>query len=82
MLDLFGNPFRPPRLEPGWLSPGGPAWQIARAIYDEDSFGDLPYLGDALEEAGCHDAGLLEHCRAKGTHWRGCWVVDAVLGYS
>ena len=23
---------------------------------------------------------VLEHCRAAGPHWMGCWVVDMVLG--
>lgn len=78
--DLVGNPFRPPRLDPAWLSPASPVAQLARVIYDEDRFGDLPYLGDALEEAGCPDPGVLEHCHGKGPHYRGCWVVDAVLG--
>jgi hypothetical protein len=78
--DLVGNPFRPAQLDPGWLSPAFPVVQLARVIYDEDRFGDLPYLGDALEEAGCPDASILEHCHGKGPHYRGCWVVDAVLG--
>src|SRR5262245_49331220 len=79
--DLVGNPFRPPALDPAWLSPSSPVVLLARVIYSEDRFGDLPCLGDALEEAGCSDDHLLAHCRGKGPHWRGCWVVDAVLGY-
>jgi hypothetical protein len=79
--DLIGNPFRPSVIDPAWLSDSSPVTQMARVIYTEDRFGDLPILGNALEEASCTDVRLLEHCRAKGEHWRGCWVVDAILGY-
>jgi hypothetical protein len=40
----------------------------------------LAVLSDALEEAGCSDAQLLDHLRSAGPHVRGCWAVDAVLG--
>ena len=36
-------------------------------------------MADALEEAGCTDAALLDHLRGVGTHYRGCWTVDLVL---
>jgi hypothetical protein len=80
--DLFGNPFRPGALDPFWLAyDGGAVQKLARVIYDEDRFGDLPVLADALEEAGCDCAEVLEHCRARRPHNRGCWVVDLALGY-
>jgi hypothetical protein len=53
---------------------------MAAVIYRERRFGDLGIVGDALEEAGCDDADLLDHCRAAVPHARGCWVVDALLG--
>jgi hypothetical protein len=82
LQDLFGNPFRPSRLDPTWLVHDDKAViNLARVIYDEDRFGDLPILADALEEAGCWDADVLGHCRASQPHYRGCWVVDAVLGH-
>ncbi len=40
----------------------------------------LAILADALEEAGCADPELLGHLRGPGSHVRGCWAVDAVLG--
>ncbi len=80
--DLFGNPFRPLQIDPFWLlTDDGAAQHLARVIYDEDRFGDLPYLADALEDAGCTCETILEHSRAKQPHYRGCWVVDAVLGF-
>jgi hypothetical protein len=56
--------------------------KLARSIYQEERFHDLPVLADALEEAGCTDADILAHCRQPGSHVRGCWVVDAILGKS
>src|SRR5690348_13775198 len=35
---------------------------------------------DALEDAGCTDPRILDHCRQPGEHVRGCWVVDLLLG--
>jgi hypothetical protein len=80
---LVGDPFRPVRIEPSWLAwHGGAAVKIASAIYDARSFADLPVLADALEEAGCDSADLLDHCRGPGGHVRGCWAVDLVLDRS
>jgi hypothetical protein len=36
-------------------------------------------LADALEEAGCTDAELLQHLRGPGPHVRGCHLVDLLL---
>ena len=55
---------------------------LARSMYDARDFSSIPILADALEEAGCQDAAILSHCREQGTHVRGCWVVDLVLGKS
>jgi hypothetical protein len=81
MRDFYGpTPFRRVRLEPAWLAANdGAVPTLARAIYDEGRWTDLPILGDALEEAGCDDADLLGHCRGGGRHYRGCWVVDLIL---
>jgi hypothetical protein len=40
----------------------------------------LPILADALEDAGCESAELLNHCRCSGVHVRGCWVINKLLG--
>jgi hypothetical protein len=74
-------PFHPVRIEPAWLALDDQSvWRLARAIYEERAFADLPILADALEEAGCTDARLLDHCREPGEHIPGCWAVDLVLG--
>jgi hypothetical protein len=79
LRDLIGNPFLPSRLDPAWLTQD--VLQLAQVIYDEGQFGEMPYLADALLDAGCGDEAVLEHCRGREPHYRGCWVVDLLLGY-
>jgi hypothetical protein len=40
----------------------------------------LAVLADALEESGCTNGDILGHLRQPGTHVRGCWALDKVLG--
>jgi hypothetical protein len=80
LRDLVGNPFRPVAASPSWLTAG--VRSLARAIYQDRTFDLLPLLADALEEAGCTNAAILNHCRNPGEHVRGCWAVDLVLGKS
>jgi hypothetical protein len=81
---IFGNPFRaPPSIDLAWLAYNdGAVRKLAQSIYDERAFGRLLMLADAVEEAGCADAGILAHCREPGEHVRGCWVVDLLFGKS
>jgi ATP-dependent Clp protease ATP-binding subunit ClpA len=68
-------------IEPGWLSwQGSVVGRIAAQIHDEQRWHDLPVLADALEEAGCCNQEILDHCRQPGLHGGRCWVVDLVLG--
>ncbi len=79
--EVLGNPFRPVSVEPAWLAwSGGAVTALARGIRQDCRFEDLPLLADALEEAGCADESMLEHCRRPGGHMRGCWVIDLLLG--
>jgi hypothetical protein len=81
LRDLFGNPFRPVTLDPVYRTwSGGALVKLARAIYEEGRFADLPVLADALEDAGCTNTDVLTHCRSGSEHVRGCWVVDLLLG--
>src|SRR5262249_49758118 len=81
LREIFGNPFRPPAIDPAWLRwNDGTVPRLARVIYDERSFETLPVLADALEDAGCPDVALLQHCRSGAGHFRGCWAIDAILG--
>jgi hypothetical protein len=81
LREIVGDPFRPVRIDPAWRAwDGGCVPGLARTIYQERAFDRLPVLADALEEAGCADAGLLDHFRGPGPHVLGCWALDAVLG--
>jgi len=81
LRDILGNPFRPTAVDPAWLAwNAGTIVSLAQAIYDDRAFDRLPILADALEEAGCHDADILAHCRGPGPHLRGCWCLDLLLG--
>jgi hypothetical protein len=81
LREIFGNPFRPVTADPAWLRWNeAAAVHLAETIYDECAFDRLLVLGDALEEAGCAEPAILEHCRRPGPHARGCWAVDLLLG--
>jgi hypothetical protein len=76
--DVLGNPFNPAALDPSWLT--STVLALAAGIYCEKAFDRMPILADALEDAGCDDEDVLNHCRLPGEHVRGCWVLDLVLG--
>ena len=88
LRELFGNPFTTPRSKSrtrrGWML--DPLWRtdtavaLARKMYESRDFGAMPILADALQDAGCDNDDILNHCRGPGPHVRGCWVVDLVLG--
>jgi hypothetical protein len=75
--DLVGNPFRAVTVDSAWRT--ATVISLAITIYDERAFDRLPILADALEDAGCDNADILNHCRQPGEHVRGCWVVDKIL---
>ena len=76
--DIFGNPLRPFALTSEWRT--DIAVSLARQMYELRDFGAMPILADALQDAGCDNPDILDHCRGPGPHVRGCWVVDRVLG--
>jgi hypothetical protein len=82
LRDIFGPlPFRPVAIDPAWLRWNhGTVPAVARRVYEDRAFNDLPILADALEDAGCTDADILAHCRSGGGHVRGCWALDLLLG--
>jgi hypothetical protein len=80
LRELFGNPFRSVTANRAWLGwNDGTVGKIARVVYQERCFAEMPVLADALEEAGCADGDLLAHCRQSAEHFRGCWVLDLLL---
>lgn len=79
LRDIIGNPFRPVAFSPEWRT--DTAVTLAHTMYESREFGTMPILADALQDAGCDSAGVLNHCRdTNQIHVRGCWVVDLVLG--
>jgi hypothetical protein len=81
LREVLGNPFRPAPFDPAWVAANdGAVRKLAESVYEERAFDRLPILADALEDAGCSDAELLDHVRTGGEHVRGCWVVDLCLG--
>jgi hypothetical protein len=76
--EIIANPFRPVVFAVPWLTRDAVA--IAKDIYGERRFEDMPILADALEEAGCNNATILAHCRQSGQHVRGCWLIDTLTG--
>jgi hypothetical protein len=88
LLDIIGNPFRPPlAIAPSLLAwRDGTVKRLAEAAYEERvlpagtlDFGRLAVLADALEEAS-GDAELVGHLRGPEPHYCGCWVVDLLTG--
>jgi hypothetical protein len=75
---IVGNPLRPVAFDPRWRT--ADVLGVARGVYEERAFDRLPVLMDALLDAGCDNADVLDHCRSPGPHVRGCWVVDLILG--
>lgn len=80
LRDIFGPlPYRPVPFSPSWQT--STAVTLARTMYESRDFSAMPILADALQDAGCDDSEVLNHCRAaNASHVRGCWVVDLVLG--
>ena len=77
LRDIF-NPFYPAPLAPSWLS--STVVTLAEGIYQGRAFDGMPILADALQDAGCDNDDILNHCRGEGPHVRGCWVVDLITG--
>jgi hypothetical protein len=84
LRDVVGNPFHKVVVDPVWLNPT--VSSLAQAAYEGLSLPEgtldpprLVVLADALEDAGCTNADLLDHLRGIGPHVRGCWPLDLLL---
>lgn len=76
--EIFGNPFSPVAIDPSWLT--ATVLELARQMYESGDFSPMPMLANALQDAGCDNNDILNHCRSEAVHVRGCWVVDLLLG--
>jgi hypothetical protein len=75
--EVFANPFRITPMNPSWLSRS--VSDCARKVYDQRQFDLLPELASRLEDSGCDNHAILDHCLNGRDHVRGCWVVDLIL---
>ena len=85
LRDIFGNPYRPVSVPPAGKLPEVVA--LARAAYEQRGLPAgtlagrlLAAVAQALVEAGCRDADVLNHCYRCAVHVRGCWLIDLLLG--
>jgi hypothetical protein len=84
LRDILGNPFRPIAVHPDWhtadiITLAGAAYGVHLPTAGHLDSDCLPILADALEDAGCSEAAILDHLRSPGPHVRGCWAVDVLL---
>jgi hypothetical protein len=78
LREVLGNPYQYQQFSPLWRT--STAVTLAGQMYGSHDFSLMPILAEALQDAGCDDDHILDHCRdRKQTHVRGCWVVDLVL---
>jgi hypothetical protein len=74
-----GGPLRPFNFLTQWRTDTVVA--LASQIDTAHDFGAMPILADALQDAGCEQADILNHCRDPNhQHEPGCWVLELVLG--
>ena len=78
--EIFGDPFRPVAFDPSWRTSDVVA--LAQGIDADLAFDRMPILADALQDAGCEDATMLNHLRGTDRHVRGCWALDLALGHT
>ena len=81
LRDIFGDPFASlPVVDARWLEwNNGTIPQLCTDMYEFRNFDRMPTLDAHLRAAGCGDSRILKHC-ALAEHYRGCWVVDLLLG--
>jgi hypothetical protein len=83
--ESFGHVFEPVAIDPSWRT--ATALELAEAAYRQRDPTDgtleavrLAVLADALQDAGCDSALLLDHLRGPRPHVPGCWALDLILG--
>jgi hypothetical protein len=79
--EILGDPFQRPKVKvkPAWRT--DTVMALARQMYAAEEFSAMPILADALQDAGCENDPVLEHCRdVAQPHVRGCWVLDLIFG--
>lgn len=81
--EIVYHPFLVPTLDKKCLLwNNGTVLKLSQNIYETRDYSAMPILGDALEDAGCENQEILDHLRGEEPHYRGCWVIDTLLGKS
>jgi hypothetical protein len=65
LRDIVGDHFREVTLDPSWLT--ATVLALARQMYDSRDFSPMPILADALQDAGCDNEEILNHCRGEAS---------------
>lgn len=76
--EIFGNPFQHIAVDAAWKNPR--VLTLARNLYSDRGFERMTELAAALVQVGCAEGALLAHCASPGSHVRGCWALDLLLG--
>lgn len=77
LREVVRDPDRNIEFDPRWRTDA--VRGIAAAIVESRAWDRLPILADALQDAGCEDDELLQHCRlADHLHRPGCWALERV----
>lgn len=76
LWEVFGNPAAPVAFSPTWRT--FTALALGQGMYDARDLSAMLILADSLQDAGCENAAIVDHCRGPGPDVRGCWVVDEV----
>jgi hypothetical protein len=78
LREIFYHSRRQLKFQTDWCSDC--VTDLATSIYRSRDFTSMPILADLLEEAGCRQTEILNHCRRPvSSHVRGCWVIDSCL---
>ncbi len=85
LREIVGNAFKPPRIEPAWRT--NTVVALAKGIHEDRAFDRMVLLADAILDADCDEEAILRHCRGTEIgvkeppqHFRGCWVIELILG--
>lgn len=79
--DIVGNPFHAISITPSWLThDGGVVVRLANDLYQQRAGSKYKMLAEALTRAGCDSGDILAHCSSEKPHFRGCWLIDRLLG--
>jgi hypothetical protein len=65
------------RFDPAWRT--STVLALAQGIIQESAFDRMPILADALQDAGCDNEVILDHCRHARGHESACWVLALIL---